>query len=219
MNKAQIFLGGGGSVKMSFQLDEAFFSTLPYHARILYVPIALRRNRIGYESCIDWFSELIARHGDEKEIDFEIMIDDGEAVSFDACDAVYIGGGNTYHLLRYFRQIGMDQKLLAYYQAGGTIYGGSAGALILGKDVRTVEEENDRHDPHHAGLNLLGGMSLYCHYRESEPRDVQLSALTLKIGSPILALPEDSGIRWKNNHVDHIFGRAFMFDGQTRKAL
>jgi len=45
-------------------------------------------------------------------------------------DTVYIGGGDTFKLLKLIRESGFDEKLLRYYKSGGAIYGGSAGAII-----------------------------------------------------------------------------------------
>jgi dipeptidase E len=55
-------------------------------------------------------------------------------------DAVYIGGGNTYALLGELIASGFDRHLHMYANRGGIVYGGSAGAVVLGKDIRTISD-------------------------------------------------------------------------------
>ena len=214
MNQGTIFLGGGGDTIASFAFDQYFFSLLPLQARILYIPVALRRGMRGYESCFDWFSHLIGEHSQLKNIDFEMMLEDVQIPALDTYDAVYIGGGNTYHLLRYLEASGLRQRLITYVYSGGIVYGGSAGAIVLGKDIRTAEEENDRGSARNEGLNLLGEKSIYCHYTHSV--DSNISRIVEKISSSVFALPEDSGIVWKNERIEKVFGEVFLFDSQGK---
>jgi dipeptidase E len=217
MKNGKLFLGGGGSVEQSFLFDEEFFSFLPRQANILYIPIALRRGSIGYESCVDWFSGLISKHSNERELNFTTALEESHIEALSAFDAVYIGGGNTYYLLNYLCKTGMGDRLAKYLQENGKIYGGSAGAMVLGKDIRTVEEENDRSYEHYAGLNLLGEFSVLCHYQDTM-REYALN-LSARLRGPILAIPEDSGIVWSQNKIESHVGVFFEFypDGVVKQ--
>lgn len=209
MKNGKLFLGGGGDANTSFDFDEQFFFELPHQASLLYIPIALHRESIGYESCIDWFSALVARHSEGKEIDFETALENIRVTSLNKFDAVYIGGGNTYHLLNYINDAGMREHLAEYVQEGGSIYGGSAGAIVLGKDIRTVEEENHRGSTHHNGLNMLGGMSVLCHYKDSMKE--RAASLAASLYGPILAIPENSGVIWIGDHIERCVGKISEF--------
>ena len=144
MEKGYIILSGGGDFKDSFKLDKKFFSFLKLNSRILYIPVALERDKAGYEACRDWFSTVISGHLREKDISFAMLLGDDEISDLSIYDAIYIGGGNTYKLLDYIYQKKIDKKFLDFIEKGGIIYGGSAGAIVLGKDIRTAEEENDK---------------------------------------------------------------------------
>lgn len=114
-------------------------------------------------------------------------------------EAVYIGGGNTYHLLKTFNDSKFSQKLLDYHLQGGIVYGGSAGAIILGKDIGTAEEENLNLYPSSKGLNLVNNYSIICHYADELEGKVKEYVLSTKY--PVIALPEKSGLIIENNRV------------------
>jgi len=102
MKKGYIILSGGGDLETSFQIDEKYFGLLENNSKILYIPIALRRNSIGYEACYDWFSTLISIHSKEKDIDFTMLLENDDIPNFNNFDSIYIGGGNTYNFLIIF---------------------------------------------------------------------------------------------------------------------
>lgn len=109
-------------------------------------------------------------------------------------------------------------KLLAilrkFYESGKPIYGGSAGAIIFGKDIRTVEEENDRDYPHVDGFDMCGGVSIICHYDGSVDRKIY--NFTETFSHKVIALPEDAGVLFENSRVSKVFGNPIIFT-QSKK--
>ncbi|MEK7116602.1 MAG: Type 1 glutamine amidotransferase-like domain-containing protein [Patescibacteria group bacterium] len=190
--KGKLILSGGGDLKISYNLDKEFFSLLKNNAKILYIPIALKRDRIGFEACYDWFSNIIATHAKDKDIDFTMILEHDSVPDLKNYECVYIGGGNTFKLLDFIINKQLDKRMLDYLNSGGIVYGGSAGAIIFGKDIRTVEEENDHNYIYVNGLNCIDGYSLICHYNIS--MDVQIIENSKKINGKILAIDESSGI-------------------------
>jgi dipeptidase E len=218
MKKGYIILSGGGDLEISFQIDEKYFELLENNSKILYIPIALRRSSIGYEACYDWFSKLVSIHSKEKDIDFTMLLENNDIPDFNNFDSIYIGGGNTYKLLDYIYKKNLDKKLTEYVKNGGIIYGGSAGAIILGYDIRTVEEENDKNYTFFKGLNLLDGKSVICHYTES--LDKKIFSIVEKINSEVIALPEDSGLILNSDgEIIDMVGNVFIFDKNNKKQL
>ncbi len=82
--------------------------------------------------------------------------------------------------------------IIKYYKSGGQIYGGSAGAIILGKRIDTHNDENIVKWPGFDGLNLLGEYSVACHYRKVD-RSIYKNWTNGKKTS-IVCLPEISGL-------------------------
>ena len=115
--------------------------------------------------------------------------------------AVYIGGGNTFTLLHLLRASGLDLALKTFAMNGGAIYGGSAGAILLGADIASCERDdsNTAGLTDTRGLNLLGGTDIWCHYTPDQRETVQTYNDTS--GRPILALPERGGLCVENGVV------------------
>lgn len=216
MRNGYIILSGGGDIETSFKLDEKYFSLLKNNAKILYIPVALDRDKIGFEACYDWFSVLISKYAGEKDIDFTMLLENDKIPDFGAYDSIYIGGGNTFKLLDYINRNNISKNIIEYSKNNGIVYGGSAGAIVLGKDIRTVEEENDKNYSYFNGLNLLENKSTICHYTES--LDKKIFEIVKKINSQIIAIPEDSGIIL-NDKIMKVIGKIFVFDENNKKQI
>ncbi len=112
----------------------------------------------------------------------------------DDFSGVYFGGGNTFRLLHLLRQTGFDVALRRYALAGGAVYGGSAGAILLGADIGSCE----RDDPNTVGLSgtrgldLLGGHDVWCHFVPGQAAQVQ--AWADASGRSVFALTERAGL-------------------------
>jgi dipeptidase E len=218
MKKGYIILSGGGDFKVSFKLDERYFSLLENGSKILYIPIALSRTKLGYEACYDWFSTIISGHSMKKDIDFTMLLENDIIPDFKKYDSIYMGGGNTYKLLDYIYRKNLGEKIVNFLNCGGIIYGGSAGAIVLGKDIRIVEEENDKNYPNFLGSNLLENKSVICHYEESLDSKIFLSAK--KTGSQIIALPEDSGLILEpSGKIIEVIGNVYIFQEGIKKQI
>lgn len=188
----RIILAGGGGADDSRLLDELFASWLGLHSELLYLPIALRGMR-SFDSCLEWITETFA----PLNITHITMWTDLTGHQFDELkrfDAIYIGGGNTYSLLAELIYSGFHRHLKTYANEGGIIYGGSAGAVVLGKDIRTVSQV----DRNNAGikevecLNLANDHAIYSHYEPLNDHIIEEFVQTYQ--HPVLAIPERSGV-------------------------
>jgi dipeptidase E len=99
-----------------------------------------------------------------------------QTVNDDVCDyiesfdAVFMGGGNTYRLLHRIRETGVGAALVRLNDAGLPVYGGSAGAIVLGVDIGTCAhlDRNDSEVSDLHGLDRCGGAAIWCHYVEAD---------------------------------------------------
>ncbi len=216
MHTGYIFLSGGGDIEKSFEFDENYFSILPERAKILYIPIALDRRMVGFEVCYDWFSGLVSKHAEGKDIDFTMLLQQDRIQDLNIFDSMYVGGGNAYKLLDYFMSNNLTRKIEEYIEKGGIYYGGSAGAMILGKDLRIVEEENDKNYSRFEGLNLLGDKSVMPHYESS--LDKKIFEFAKKFNSKVIAITEKSGVI-VHEDVLETRGDVFIFDSDDKKQI
>jgi dipeptidase E len=192
----RIYLSGGGNEKQSFPLDKFFFDALPKNARFLYIPIALRGHKL-YPTAHLWMKGIVEMH-ERNDIQFEVMDDSSKYKLNDlkSFNAVYIGGGNTWSLMKEFTDSGFSEDLLQYCEAGGLIYGGSAGAIIFGKRIDTHDDKNDVGLTDTEGFDLLHGYSVACHFKEEENERFKKWAIDNKL--PIICLPEETGLKIEN---------------------
>ena len=136
--------------KTSRLLDAQFVMRLHPAKPVVYVPNAMRSR--PYQSCIAWFRSVMAPRGV-----FAIEMWDDLKPRCAARDiaGVYIGGGDTVKLLSEVRERGFDKYLHEMASQGIPIYGGSAGAIILGEDIRTRPEALHLSQLDAIGLKLI----------------------------------------------------------------
>jgi dipeptidase E len=181
-----IFLAGGGNAEESQLLDAQFVKALDPAKPVVYVPNAMRSR--PYQSCLAWFRSVMAMHGT-----FAIEMWDDLKPRYAASDiaGVYIGGGDTAKLLLEIRESGFDAYLHEMASHGIPIYGGSAGAIILGEDIRTTSEALHLSQSDAIGLKLVTGYSIVCHYKPEHEAETRKLSETL--GQCLMAIPEKAG--------------------------
>lgn len=212
----EIFISGGGGVKDSFLLDGKFIGSLK-RKKILYIPIAMERDAIGFEVCYDWIISALSRHSKDF-VDITMLIDlTDKNLQISNFDGIYIGGGNTYKLLQYIYNTGFDKNLTSFIKNNGIIYGGSAGAIILGKNISTVIEENDKNYRYNKGLSLIGDYSIICHYKNID--DEKIFKFIKSFQYPVIALPEKAGLIINSNCAEVVGSEnvlIFSSDGEKK---
>jgi dipeptidase E len=184
----KLFLGGGGNTEQSKALDSQLTVTFGIERRptCLYVPVAMEESK--HEDARQWFIgsyeqayatiETLSRLSD---------LDHGNVF-----DVIYIGGGNTGRLLDCIYEAGFEKYLLKHLGEGRAVYGGSAGAIVLGRTILTadpMEHSMSSND----GLNLLDGRAVVAHYNDGVDRE-RVSDLSTALNCALVAIPEDAGV-------------------------
>jgi dipeptidase E len=216
--QGKIVLAGGGSEKDSRLLDEVFASWLAPDQKILYLPLALRGIR-PFDECLKWIRATFLPlnfTNIEMWTDFSGHQAD-ELIKF---RAIYIGGGNTYSLLAQFLESRFDRHLIEYVSHGGIIYGGSAGAALLGKDIRTADhiDHNNVGLTETKGLNLIKNHAVWVHYQPQE--DDLIYEFQSKYDQSVLAISERTGVVLDNSGIYSVgFESAYQFDGKGKRKI
>lgn len=145
-----------------------------------------------YEVCLEWVTAALATSG---IANIAMATSPEQIVSeLPRSDAVFIGGGNTYSLLHALRTNRADRLLRRSVTGGIPVYGGSAGAHLLGRDVDTSRhaDPNDVGLTDTTGLDLALGYAIWCHHVPGQvPRIRDFVAET---GYEVIAIPERSGL-------------------------
>jgi dipeptidase E len=159
--RLHLFVNGGGDASDTAQIDRKFVGALG-DGPLLYWPFA--RAQETYARCLDWFTSLFTGLG-VTSIEMWSQLDK-EPRSLSHYGGLYIGGGDTYRLFTSLLTSGFDRVLVDAATGGLPVFGGSAGAIILGADIATWVPDGAERPPVEAarGLNLLGGYSVWPEY-------------------------------------------------------
>lgn len=182
---------GGGDEKDSRPLDEIFAGWLN-GGRLLYLPTALvhpSNKQAGFR----WIQQAYEPFG-VKEIEAWMELPGKTARELDAFDGVYIGGGNTFYLLQQLRMHKLDRALETYIEKGRPVYGGSAGAIVLGYDIISCAhiDENVIGLTDFSGMDQALGYTIWCHYLPNDSDRIQ--RYVARSGAPSFGLSERAGM-------------------------
>lgn len=197
----ELILSGGTGKDKEKKLNNLFLKKVG-KGKILYIPIAMESR--PYEECYKWVTNALGR-------DVTMLTSFKEKVTLSKFKGIYIGGGNTFKLLKEIKENKWESKLKNFK---GVIFGGSAGAIIFAKDVTTaawgtIKDKNKVKLKDLKALNKLNGYNIRAHYLEKEKKDVLKFVKKTKI--PIIAIPEDSGILVKNKKIKPI-NKVYIFN-------
>lgn len=214
----KLMAAGGGGAKDSRHLDTLLAEHCTSTKKMLYLPIALDGKQPSYQKCFEWISSVFQPLGFNISMWTDLS---GRTISdLNEFTSVYIGGGNTFRLLKKLRDYDFGKTLLAFSEAGGIIYGGSAGAIILGRDILTCDhmDQNEVGLKDFTGLNLFNGYSIWCHYTSKD--DSLIEAFIESNDHPVIALPERSGVFLHDKNISAIgFEPSFRFEGGKKIIL
>jgi inorganic pyrophosphatase len=204
-NAPLIFLAGGGGYEDSAELDKYFFENIPENGKILYLPFA----RDTYDD--SWVTGLVRQFSDSAQVIMP-MADEASALDLTKFDAIFIGGGNTYKLLDFIITHNLTDKLKDYIRGGhGSIYGGSAGAIVMGKSIDTARKMDDATGYNFTkGLDLLNGANVACHWPRCKD---YIRKLACDDGDKIYCLAENAGMIFNND------GELLITVGQNTETL
>ncbi len=198
-----LILSGGGSGKQTVRVNTLFTSLLK-NKDIMYIPIAIDKVKHPYDSCLEWIKGELGEYGD-----FNITLfkeEDIKSISYDDIvkyGGIFIGGGNTFYLLKELRESKFDSKLVKLLSNTDIpVLGGSAGAAIFAKSIKTVElyDENIVNLKDLNGLNMMNGSNIWAHYEDSMEGLVKEYRDILK--TDIICLREDEGLYITNMNED-----------------
>lgn len=185
----KLLLSGGGEPDQVKPLDK-YFANYVKDGKILYIPVAM--DKIPYKDCEKWFRETYAKYNLNN---IEMCTNLKEINDLNNYKAIFIGGGNTFKLLKEIKESNFDIKLKEYLQNNGFIYGGSAGAIIFGKTIEPAihADKNTVNLKDLNGLNILDDYDVWCHYKETD----NLKDLNRKT----IVLYEESGILYDGKEI------------------
>ncbi len=202
--KGKLYLSGGGYADQTYEADKIAFEGVK---NVLYIPFAWDDS--SYLSCKDWFEEMISMHNIK---DYHIMTNPYENINLENFEMIYIGGGNTFKLLKELKESGLGKRIVEYLKAGNKVYGGSAGAIIFGKTINTARigdcsDENIVNLIDLNGFNLIN-FDIHCHYNQDDDRLVKNYVNLNNIS--VIAIPEECVVEVENGKINRYLGTGIL---------
>ena len=199
----RLILNGGGSddqVKESYEV----FAREVNGGKVLYIPLAWSHGNM--EECINWFRGQMKPFG-VTNIEQILNPEDITKEKLKSVSGVFIGGGNTYQLLKALKESCAFKNLKEYLNNDGLVMGGSAGAMIFGKSIDTCLDDGleIKHCVDHnlvglkdtKGFDYIKGYSILPHYKkviEQNENTKQRVNRLISNGFKLVCLPEETSL-------------------------
>jgi len=210
----KLFLGGGSGKEDSIELDKKFVANLDLSRPILYIPIAINTDKHPYSDCLEW---LLGVFGPLRVKNIVMWVEDDlkqkQEKDFEQFGGIYIGGGNTFKLLKELKEFGTFEILRKLAQKDIPIYGGSAGAIIFAKTIIPAmsADKNEVGLTDFSALNLVQDYDIWCHYSES--MDLMIKDYMDKYDlEKIISIPENAGLFVTEKSIEAVgLSNVFVF--------
>lgn len=170
---------------------------------VLFVPFA------GVTRSYDEYTAAV--RGRFEEMNYELVpvhrtADPAEAV--EQAEAIAIGGGNTFHLLRELYETGLIESIRARVEAGLPYIGWSAGSNVACPTIKTTNDMPIVEPPSFKALNLVP-FQINPHYTDEtltnhsgETREQRLSEfMKANAGATVVGLREGSSLRIEGERI------------------
>ncbi len=220
----KLFLCGGGCGKQTEAVIKVFNAVIDHEKPLLYIPLAMDEKEHTYDDCYEWVKGELAAV-EVPSIDMVRSYEKLAAKNLSDYGAVFIGGGNTFSLLKGLKDSGAFAKIKEYIQGDGVVFGSSAGEIIFGKDIMTAitEDQNDVGLQDTEGFDVLSGIALDAHYTNAKTKEDHgrvtdfLANFSMDQGK-VIALPEEDTLFIDGETVQVIGSRPYyVFENGARQ--
>lgn len=218
----KLILCGGGSKEQNLHANARLNELVAHNKPVLYVPLAMDENEHPYDGCFEWIHKEL-ENVDIPNIEMVRTFQELASKDYTNYSAIFIGGGNTYKLLKGIKESGAFDKIKKYIENDGLVIGGSAGAVIFGKDINIISkmDSNDVNLEDTVGFDVLNGTSIFPHYtnvksRLTEQENIDRMNLFTnyiteysKMVGKVIAIPEEDAIAINGDKIEIIGSRTY----------
>jgi dipeptidase E len=142
-------------------------------------------------------------------------------------EALFVGGGNTYHLLRRLHAARLLEPIRERVRAGMPYVGSSAGSNVAGPNILTTNDWNVDGLTRFEALGLVP-FNINPHYLETDPvmapysetRDERIEQYLHVHDNPVVGIEEGTLVRWEEERGTVLGrGRVKLFRRDRRPAV
>ena len=210
----KIFLNGGGSGTKTQETYKEINKIINHNKPVLYVPLAMDETKHPYDECYKWIKNEISII-DIPNIEMVKTFKELSEKDYNNYSMIFIGGGNTFKLLKGLKNSKSFEKLKKYINSDGIIFGSSAGTVIFSKDINVIEvmDENNVMLKDTTGFSILKDKSIFVHYTNyktklSKEENKQLTKKYTKFllnysknNEEVIAIPEEDTLFIDDNNI------------------
>jgi dipeptidase E len=204
MQKAIVAIGGGqirtrGTAPIDREIIRLTNKTRP---KFLFIPTASSDSERYWKHVQEYFGGFL-----KCDTDVLLLLVDGISKKdlekkINQADIIYVGGGNTLHMMRVWRRLGVDKLLRRAYQKGTVLSGISAGAICWFEsghsDSMSFFNPGSWNYINVKGLGLIQG--IHCpHYNSRTrgvPRRKDFRDMILRTGGTGIAIENNCAIEF-----------------------
>jgi len=142
-----------------------------------------------------------------------LRAEESPLATLEAAEALFVGGGNTYHLLRRLHLARLLEPIRERVRGGMPYIGSSAGSNVAGPNILTTNDWNVDGTTRFDALGLVP-FNINPHYLETDPvmapfsetRDERIGQYLMVHENPVAGIEEQTLIRWENG-VGTVLGK------------
>jgi len=126
------------SINLSKVIDSEIKKRIPANgAKLAYIPSASDRQRAYFYKMKDYYQSL----GVHDFLYFDIDEEYKEELRMELlmCNVIHLSGGDPVHFLKNIIRNDIDKLLTQFVREGGLLIGVSAGAIIMGPNIRIID--------------------------------------------------------------------------------
>jgi len=197
INRKIMAIGGGEILKTDLSretrpIDKEIIRMSGHrHPRVLFIPTA-SHDAVGYcNNMLEYFGIELGC-----DVEFLLLYSDIDIekirTKINSAEIIYVGGGNTYAMMRRWRALGIDDMLYKAYSNGTTMSGLSAGAICWFRYGASDSRKLRSPDANMIKVTGLGFINaVFCPHFDSEPhREDFLKELMRKTKGPAIAVDD-----------------------------
>jgi len=167
----RLLLNDGGHGEKTISAIRKLNEIIDHSKPILYIPLAMDEVKHPYGGCYEFIQGELSIV-DVPTIDMVRTFKDLASKNLYYYSAIFMGGGNTYKLLKGLKESSAFENIREYIINDGIVFGSSARTVIFGEDIAVIAsvDSNDVDLIDTKGFNIFDGISIFPHYTNKKSK-------------------------------------------------
>lgn len=216
-----VLLGGGALGENKALAKRALESLKGKNATIAFVPAHAEDAAIEFRD----FRRALGIKARFRCFPLQKALSPAQKKALLSADAIFLGGGNTYHFLQKLRRQGLSRALRNFTARGGLLMGVSAGGILFTPSIRTAAVPSLDADENRSRVTDLRAMALVPfdfspHYVAHKQVNEELLEYSKRLRRPIVACPDGAAVLVRDGKISFVGRNVRVFyAGRTLRRL